>query len=93
MCVMLPNFKKQFHGPRKTITTFAKHVTCKTKPIAFFKCECNELNPSRTNLKPVINGENGNLREASYKMSYHIARCVEALIIAAHLVMSCTLVW
>jgi hypothetical protein len=33
---------------------------------------------SKTNLISIIKGENGNMHETTYKVSYHTARCSEA---------------
>lgn len=63
-----------------------KHDDCKDRPITVFKCKCDELKHSQTNLTSVVKGEQGNVCEESYKLSYHIARCVEAFMIAAHLI-------
>jgi hypothetical protein len=50
---------------------------CKDKPITFFKSKCDKLKHSQTNLTPVIKGENGNVCEASHKVSNHTACCRE----------------
>jgi hypothetical protein len=57
-----------------------KHTDCKDKPVVFFKRECHELEHSQSNLASVI--KDGNVCEASYKVSYHIALCGEAFTIA-----------
>jgi hypothetical protein len=55
-----------------------KHADCKDKPIASLNVkQCHELKQSQTNLTSFINNENGNMCEASQKVSYHIAHCVK----------------
>jgi hypothetical protein len=53
------------------------------------KYKFDELKHSQTNLASVIKGENGNVCEASYKVSYHIAHCGEAYMIAENLIIPC----
>jgi hypothetical protein len=53
------------------------HVHCKYKITACFKHECDKMKYSQTNPSFVIKGQNANVCEASYTMSYHIAQCGE----------------
>lgn len=46
----------------------------------------DELNHSQSDLTSAIKGENRNVSEASYKVSWHIARCGEAHTIAENLI-------
>jgi hypothetical protein len=78
MCISL---RYQAEGNRSMVLAkllrhlHTEHVDCKDRPIALFKLKCEELKHSQTNLTSVIEGENGNVCEASYRVNYHTARC------------------
>jgi hypothetical protein len=63
-------------------------LTAKTK-VSCFKCKCDRRKHSQTNLTSVIKGENGNVCEAIYKVSYHIAHCSEAHLTVEDLSIPC----
>jgi hypothetical protein len=59
-----------------------KYVDWKEKSIAFLKCKCDELNFSQNNQTLIIKGVDGNVCDASYKVSHHISHCREVHTIA-----------
>jgi hypothetical protein len=69
---------KQFYVPPKiTMACTHKHVNWKEKSIAFLKYKCHELNYSQSNPTLIIKGMDGNVCNASYKVSCHTAHCRE----------------
>jgi hypothetical protein len=90
MKLLLNDFRKQFYASRKMTMAFSKHVDCKQKPLTFFKHKCDELKHSQSNLISVMKSENGNVCEASYKVSHHIARCGQAHMIFKNVITPCT---
>jgi hypothetical protein len=80
---MSANFKKQFHVSQKFITACThKCIVLKENPIALRKYKCDELNSSQNNLTLFIKGVDGNVCDASHKVSFHIAHCREVHTIA-----------
>jgi hypothetical protein len=75
--------------PTKLQQQHMKHVDCKDKLITFFKHKCNEMKHSQTDLMSVTKHGNGNMCEASYKVSYHAAHCGEVHETAENLIISC----